>query len=229
MRWTGLLISCLIFSSGCSSFRTTAVDRTETDCLVVNPNCPMKGVPVSLRVPTHLELQVVETSYWEKKNMPGEKPTIFPLAGSRPTRQVLHTVCETEKIFLVDPARPVAGTSGYGFTFQSSQNDRSRESSNAGKGYLQSVQYRVDDQTINRSAELLSSSIGLINALQTSSSLPTVNQSNLIATDRTIAYARFDLNSPSFEADVAAFLDGHVNTPVCHRPSHGTYTEPVIP
>lgn len=208
----------LLVLSGCSTFRTTAVDRTESDCLVVNPACPMKGIPVSLRVPTHLELQVVETTYWEKKNVPGERPSLVPLTGCKPTRSVLHNVCETEKIFLVDPARPAAGLSSYGFTFQSSQPDPVKASASSGNGYLRSVQYRVDDQTISRSAELLSNSIGLIQALQTSASLPSPNPSNLISTDRTVAYARFDLNSPCFESDVAAFLDGHVNVPVYQHP-----------
>ena len=227
MRWSCLI--ALLVLSGCSSFRTTAVDRTESDCLVVNPSCPMKGVPVALRVPTHLEIQVVETTYWEKKNIPAGKPILVPLAGCRPTRSVLHNVCETEKIFLVDPARPAAGLSSYGFTFQSNQADPSRSAASAGNGYLQSVQYRVDDQTINRSAELLRNSIGLINALQTSASLPSPNQSNLIATDRTVAYARFDLNSPSFESDVTAFLDSHVNVALCHRSIVGSCIERIEP
>jgi uncharacterized protein YcfL len=59
----GMLLVATVALSGCSSFGTQAVDRMENDTLVVNPNCPLKGVPVSLRVPTHLELNVVETTY----------------------------------------------------------------------------------------------------------------------------------------------------------------------
>lgn len=193
---------------GCSSFRTTAINRCDNDRLVVNPNHPMKGIPVSLRVPSHLELSVVETTYWEKKDVAGKKPTLVPLHTCRPTRSVSHQVCFTEKIFLVDPVRPGAGTQSYGFTFKKST---ATHPDHAGKGYLEKVDYKIDDQTIKESANLLSNSLGLINALQTSASPAVPNTSNLIATDRTVAYGRFDINSATFESEVAEFLDCHIN------------------
>lgn len=193
---------------GCSSFKTTAVDRLDNDMVVVNPNKPLKGVPVSLRVPSHLELCVVETTYWEKQDVPGEKPTLEPLKTCRATRSVLHEVKYTEKVFLVDPMRPGAGTEKYGFTFQSNDATTGED---AGKGYLKKVEYKIDDQTITESANLLANSLGLINALQTSANQASPNKSDLVATDRTVAFGRFDINSPSYEEDVANFLDVHVN------------------
>jgi hypothetical protein len=206
-----LLFAAAMVLSGCSSFRTTAVDRTENDCLIVNPNCPMRGIPVSLRVPTHLELSVIETTYWEKRTIPGAKPTLIPLSTCRPTRSVTHGINETEKIFLVDPARPAAGLSNYGFTFQSNSDNAAKAKESAGKGYLQNVQYKIDDQTIQKSAELFSNAVGLITALQTAANQGVANTSHLITTERAIAYARFDVNSPSFECDVASFLNCHIN------------------
>ncbi len=208
--WRPLLLTMLALS-GCSSFRTTAVDRTERDCLIVNPECPMRGIPVSLRVPTHLELCVIETTYWEKQLAPGNKPTLVPLSTCRPTRNVTHAIKETEKIFLVDPVRPAAGMSSYGFTFQSSNANAQQASEAAGKGYLQSVQYKIEDQTIEQSAELFSNAVGLITALQTAANQAVANTSNLLTTERVVAYARYDVNSPTFEADVAAFLDCNIN------------------
>ncbi len=206
---TGLLIVISLALTGCSSFRTQAIDRVENDTIVVNPTCPLKGVPVSLRVPTHLELCVVETTYWEKKDRPGKKPTLEALSACRPTRSVSHTVKYTEKIFLVDPVRPGAGTQSYGFDFSSS--DDAKLGKDNGKGYLKKISYKIDDQTITESANLLASSLGLISALQTSAAPPNQNISTLIETDRTIAFGRFDINSPTYECDVAAFLDLHVN------------------
>ena len=194
--------------AGCSSFRTIAVDRLDNDMVIVNPNHPMKGVPVSLRVPSHLELCVIETTYWEKQDIPGGKPTLGPLHTCRATRSITHDVKYTEKVFLVDPMRPAAGTQKHGFTFQS--ND-SRNTKDAGKGYLQKVEYKIDDQTITESANLLANSLGLINALQTSANQAQPNKSGLVSTDRTVAFARFDINSPSYEQDVADFLDNNVN------------------
>ncbi|MFO1002908.1 MAG: hypothetical protein U0936_21465 [Planctomycetaceae bacterium] len=206
-----LAFAILLGTAGCSSFKTTAVDRLDNDMVVVNPSKPLKGVPVSLRVPSHLELCVIETSYWEKQDIPGQKPTLKPLHTCRATRTVTHNVKYTEKIFLVDPKRPAAGTEKYGFTFQSNDANKGED---AGKGYLQKVEYEVDDQTIKESANLLANSLGLINALQTSASQPNPNKSDLVSTDRTVAFGRFDINSPSYEDDVANFLDIHVN---CER------------
>ncbi len=204
-----LLCAVLVASVGCSSFRTTAVDRLENDTLVVNPDCPMKGIPVSLRIPSHLELCVVETTYWEKIDSPGERPDLVPLHTCRPTRGVSHNVCYTEKIFLVDPVRPGAGIANYEFEFQSSGDNAKSE--DKGKGYLKNVAYKIDDKTITESASLLANSLSLINALQTSANRPNQNTAKLIATDRTIAFGRFDINSPSYEMEVATFLDCHVN------------------
>lgn len=214
--WRAFMLA-LIAVPGCCSFRTTAVDRTENDCLIVNPECPMRGIPVSLRVPTHLELSVIETTYWEKQKFPGKKPTLVPLTTCRPTRSVNHIIKETEKIFLVDPVRPAAGSSNYGFTFQSNSDDTTKASESAGKGYLQNVQYKIDDKTIEKSAELFSNAVSLITALQTAANQGEPNTSNLITTERAVAYARFDINSPSFEVDVASFLDCHINnaSPEC--------------
>ncbi len=208
----GLLLGAVVALSGCSSFRTQAVDRLENDTLVVNPNCPLKGIPVSLRIPTHLELCVVETTYWEKIAAPGEKPSLEPLSTCRPTRTVTYDVKETEKVFLVDPVRPGAGTQSYGFEFQP---NTAANKKNAGKGYLKNVNYKIDDKTITESANLLATSLSLVQGLATGANELNRNTSDLISTDRTVAFARFDINSPCFEADVANFLDCHVNGTIC--------------
>lgn len=207
MKW--MLILGLAMTCGCNTFRTTAVDRCENDALVVNPEHPMKGIPVSLRVPTHLELSVIETTYWEKQDNPGQKPTLVPLHTCRPTRTVSHNVCYTEKVFLVDPVRPGAGLQAYGFTFKSNKEGNEKD---AGKGYLDKVAYKIDDQTITESANLLADSLSLINAFTVSSAnQPSTNEGRLVATDRTIAFTRLDINSLCFEDDVAQFLDVNVN------------------
>lgn len=219
-----LLAVCI---GGCSSFRTTAIDRTEHDTVVVNPTAPLKGIPVTVRVPTHLELSIIETTYWEKKNFTGEKPTLVRLTSGRPTRTVLHNIQETEKVFLVDPMRPGAGTQSYGFNFRSTTSSSGVANVDAqGKGYLSGLTYKVDDRTITESANLLANSLGMIQALQTSVANPSQNPSNLIATDRAIAFARFDINSPNYECDVADFLEQYLNcspTTVCPQVREGDH------
>ena len=92
-----LLFAVLLTATGCSSFRTSAVDRVENDMLVVNPDCPMKGVPVSLRVPSHLELCVVETTYWEKVDEAGKKPTLAPPLTPRTVLVFAEQTCRPSK------------------------------------------------------------------------------------------------------------------------------------
>ena len=203
-----LFILGLAFLCGCNTFRTTAIDRTEDDCLVVNPDCPMKGIPVSIRVPTHLEINVIETTYWEKKDIVGSKPTLVPIHTCRPTRTVQSNICYTEKVFLVDPVRPASGMQSYGFTFQSKDGKNSRDQ---GKGYLQNVAYKIDDQTIKESTNLLANSLGLLQGFAVSANQPQPNEGSLVATDRSIAFTRIDINSPYFETEVEQFLDTHVN------------------
>jgi len=210
-----LLPLLLVLLVGCKSFRTAAIDRSEIDCLIVNPDQPMNGVPVTLRVPTHLELNVIETTYWEKRDRSNHKPTLVPVSTCRPTRKVEHRVCYTERVFLVDPARPAAGTQSYGFTFKSKHSDSADD---AGKGYLDKVAYKIDDRTITETASRLTDSLSLISGFNVSANRALPNRGNLVATSRTVAFARFDINSASFESDVEAFLDIHVNQPLaCTR------------
>ena len=209
MRLSYTILGLLVIASlGCNSFSTTALDRRENDCLVVNPDCPMKGIPVTLRVPTHLELKVIETTYWEKQETPGQKATLVPLSTCRKTRTVEHEACFTEKVFLVDPKRPVAGTQNFGFTFRSNEDS---DGPDAGKGKLSGVTYRVDDTTIEESANLISNALGLVSAFQTSSDPARANTGTLISTDRIVAYGRFDINASDFEQKVSCFLDTNVN------------------
>ncbi len=202
-------------AAGCSSFQTTAIDRLDNDTIVVNPEKPLKGVPVSLRVPTHLELSVIETTYWKisMDATPDHNPTVVPLAACRPTRTVTHDAKYTEKIFLVDPVRPGSGTGSYGFAFTSNDADKRDQ----GKGHLRNVTYKIDDTTIKDSASLLATSLNFVNALATSSGKPETNNSGLIATDRVVAFARFDINSPTFEGDVTCFLESNLNTVPCEN------------
>jgi hypothetical protein len=196
----------LVSIAGCSSFRTTAIDRLEDDVMVVNPDEPLNGIPVSLRIPTHLELSVIETTFWR---LDGTEATLRAMTTGRANRSVTHTVVSTEKIFLVDPVRPISGLENYGFTFTSG--GTSPQTGDAGKGYLRDVSYKADDTTIKDSAALLARSIGFVNALRTSSGAQSAVSADVITTDRVIAFGRFDINSPCFEQDMAGFLECHMN------------------
>ncbi|QDT92341.1 hypothetical protein [Gimesia algae] len=244
MRNLVTLLLLFSLSNGCSSIKTTAYDRLEDDTIIANPDQHLKGIPVSLRVPSHLELTVEEKTFWRV-----EGSQLIPVSSCRATRTISHDIKYTEKIFLVDPVRPVAGpattdqgttddSSYYGFSFK--DDDLSDEEIKAGiqrgyehsgKGQLTGLNYHIEDKTIVRSAQLLKSSLNMIKAFRTSAKAkPTAFGDNtdkvtgldVLQTTRVIGWSRFDLNSEHFEEDVMGFLNTYVNQKSCDPDCPGT-------
>lgn len=213
----------LALSTGCGSIKTTAYDRLEDDTLIANPDQHLKGVPVTLKVPTHLKLTIEEKTFWRV-----EGSQLVPVATSRATRDVIPTVQYTEKIFLVDPVRPGAGESEYGFTFRSGDPDKDVAAKYSGAGQLRGLNYKITDTTITESASLLNKSLNFVNAFsgaktkgQTNTAKPLgvgneeITKLNVIQTTRVVAWSQFDINSEYFEEDVMGFLNKHLNDKSC--------------
>ncbi|QDU51441.1 hypothetical protein [Gimesia panareensis] len=211
----------LALSTGCGSIKTTAYDRLEDDTLIANPDQHLKGVPVTLKVPTHLKLTIEERTFWRV-----DGSELIPVTTCRATRDVIPKVQYTEKIFLVDPVKPGSGTSGYGFTFRG---DNSKEDDPyAGTGQLKGLNYHITDTTITDSAELLQKSLSFVNAFQTTNGQEDdpgtkafgagngdIKSLGVIQTTRVVAWSQFDINSEYFEEDVMGFLNKHLNEKVC--------------
>ena len=211
----------LALSTGCGSIKTTAYDRLEDDTLIANPDQHLKGVPVTLKVPTHLKLTIEEKTFWRV-----EGSELIPVSTCRATRDVTPEVQYTEKIFLVDPVKPGAGSSEYGFTFKDGTDF-------SGKGQLEGLNYKITDTTITESAELLKKSLSFVNAFPISPKGNTVgfgggnenvNSLDVVQTSRVIAWRQFDINSEYFEEDVMGFLNTHLNDNRCRQNSQVTAT-----
>ncbi|QDV19326.1 hypothetical protein Pan153_39910 [Gimesia panareensis] len=213
----------LALSTGCGSIKTTAFDRLEDDTLIANPDQHLKGVPVTLKVPTHLKLTIEEKSFWRV-----EGSQLVPVATSRITRDVTPEVQYTEKVFLVDPVRPAAGESGYGFTFMSDNSDPQSAEKYSGSGQLKGLNYKITDTTITESASLLAKSLNFVNAFPGTKPKGQKNSAkafgggneevmelNVIQTTRVVAWSQFDINSEYFEEDVMGFLNKHLNDKSC--------------
>jgi hypothetical protein len=191
----------------------------------VNPEKPLNGIPVSLPVPTHLELVVTERNFWTVDGGKENKcPQLKLVSGCNATRHVQPIPCYTEKVFVVDPVKPGAGTQNYSFVFRSDDSKGTADgktvfpaplatdSKASGKGYLKGIKYNVDDRTITDSASLLSNVLGLVTAINSQSpDENTLDANNLVETSRVVAYGRFDINGVGFEEEVCAFLEQHVN------------------
>ena len=199
-----LLGIVMLGSLGCASIKTTVLDRCEGGQLATSQR-PVKGVPVMLRVPTHLDVKVVQVDYWRPNRETGD---LERLENQLPSRYVDTEIQETEKMFFVDPKRVASGSGIYGFKFNSADGD-----ANAGKGYLSGVSYKADDTTLAESAALFGNITRIIaqatGAAEDNQAIG--NDLGLIATKSTIAFCKFDINSPYIEDDVRDFCNHYLN------------------
>lgn len=213
--WNSLPILLLLLTTGCTSLRTTFFSRLEDDTLLKENEKPVHGLPVMVKVPTHLELRVEEIVHLVREPNTTNLHTLSP--DSQLLRSVQADLRFTEKMFVLDPKRPASGTAAYGMTFQSkpkanSNAARDAAAESAGHGYLQGLKYKVDDQTITNVTAFLANIAPLLAspiAAEPSSEMgPVVG---LYTTQRTIAFGLFDLASPDFENEVNSFLELHLN------------------
>ena len=210
---TLIVLGTIAIGAGCNSIRTTALDRSENGALSCSPQTSaLKGVPVMLKVPTHIEVKVYQRDFWYQ-DTGSEKLVLVP--NQLQTRYVKTEVKETEQMFLVDPKRPAAGTGIYGFTFSSS----GQNASSPGHGYLTGIQYKADDETLLKSASLVNSIAAALlspppgNQGTKSNAVDRADKARIptVSTDRLVKMKRFDLNSPSIDGEIKQFLDANLN------------------
>lgn len=209
-----LVIACIL--AGCSAVRTEMWTRDEYDGLHPDSKCHplakrhLNGVPVMLKVPSHLEIRIMERIY--ARHEP-DKQCLQVVDFERPHFSATYELKYTEKMFIVDPQRTAAGEGRYGFAF-AGNGDAIRNGNNQppeGHGYLASGKYTADDETIIRSSELLSTLIGQSSRAKDSDDEDLASKMELVKTDRLVAFRRFDLSSPLVDAEVTAFLAMHLN------------------
>lgn len=153
---------------------------------------PYKGVPVTLSVPTHLDVYVEETYFLGDPNFQTSDVLDEALGGT--IRNVRTDVIRTKKVFITDFKRPAAGSLDMTQTFNDEQ-------------YWDSIQSTVNDQTIAESTKLLSTVLKVIPAKATGAgdSPPAYERKT-----RVVAYQRFDMNDPCFEQQVEEFVNAQL-------------------
>jgi hypothetical protein len=193
--------------------------RAEDENLHVDPCCNLNGIPVMLKVPSHLEVKITETLYAVYDQDVGDLHVI-PL--DHPDLAVAAELKYTEKMFLLDPVKVGAGAGGYGLGFGPAKDGDKPGASILGEdglatghGYLHSANYKADDQTIIQSANLLSAVLNF-NKVKTAfgssgNILDTTQAGSATKINRVVAYRRFDLASPGVNDEVYAFLEEHLN------------------
>lgn len=209
---------------GCASLKSTAIARLDSNnfvglsngapCPVSGQNRPFKGVPITLEVPTHLDVYVTETFYLYKGlKYDGDGNAVGPAplkeasaACCRRNLNLQADIVKTKKVFTVDFKRPAAGSLGYTADFTDQQ-------------YFSKIQSEIDDNTIIEVADAINRVIPAFASLTAGTGTPSQGigsqlQSKVIRGTRVVAYNRFDINSPDFEQQLEAFVNLHLND--CH-------------
>ena len=218
-----LPLAFLAIFAGCSSIRTSMWTRAEDDNLHPDICSNLKGIPVMLRVPSHLEVTITETVYAQYNvNAGNDTAQLDVIKLDRPDLDVAANLKYTEKMFLVDPVRVGAGSGNYGFGFGPGDKGvgiNGDDGTPAGHGYIHSANYKANDQTIIHSANLLSTVLSFRPNASSKTGLldpATLEKSTtpIVKINRTVAYKRFDLGSPTVDEEVYGFMEQHLNG--CH-------------
>jgi len=157
---------------------------------------PYHGVPVKLQVPAYLKIVVYENAYLYDNGQ-----TLNEYQLSSPDRWVEETVVDAEKVFFVDFARPLSGTSSY------------KVKINENTGYFTSVSGTTKDTSIRDIGALVATSAALFkaSAAEQDQGSPLNLADQLVVEPRVVAERFFDINACDLDAQVAAFIEEHVN------------------
>ncbi|MBI3861600.1 MAG: hypothetical protein HY290_06865 [Planctomycetia bacterium] len=201
---------------GCNSVSSTLVNRTESDLFYGNSNgkpcrkCqtrPFKGVPITIRVPTHLEIAVKETLFLE---LSSDEKRLQQVITPHPQLFIETKLVETDKVITVDPKRPAAGSLDYTMNFGKKDPDPSKDNAQ----YFTDIRSNIVDKTINDVNTALQGIIPLLQAKKTSGKLTSgvnVDKDKFFEEHRVVAWKRFDIDAVDFEQQVADFIDQHLN------------------
>ncbi len=190
---------------GCASYRSTIMSRLPNDRMVKNSNECVRGVPVTLKIPTHVDVRVVEEYFIVQSQ--GE--TTIPKINKSLRRVEMETVY-TPKVLTVNFPRPAAGTLNL-----VGDNDANGVILDEA-GYFESIQGKIDDQTIEDLNSAIPNFKKLIappsakKAAEVAAKGKNTELGGWHTYNAVIAVKRFDINTPTWEAEVDAFIGEHL-------------------
>ena len=197
---SGVRVSLICFvligvCSGCVSIRSIMLHRDESN-LSWQKTRHLPGVPITLKVPTHLEVSVKEKHYLTTVKAGGVE-RVERVKLDAPIRSVSTEFIKTEKIFTVDFKRPAAGTMKLSLEMKDDEQ------------YFEKIQHEVEDKTIEAVSGLVKNLLpsGFATASGGGSSL----DNQLKEVESTVAVEVFEIDAPDFELQVSEFLRCHLN------------------
>ena len=215
-----ILFPCALLTAsllGCTSVKSTALNRTETDVFIGNSNgkprahCaarPFNGVPITLRVPTHLDIVIKEKIYLK---LGEERGSLSRLKADKRSLFVETQIIETDKVFTVDPKRPAAGQLDYTMKFGADESGADGGKDNS--QYFSSLNSRIQDDTIKDITGALKAVTDSLAAKTNIGDGDSKAPAPILVPDiRTVAWRRFDIDACDFEQQVADFVAIHMNS-----------------
>jgi hypothetical protein len=210
-----------VMQTGCSSIKSTLLERDATNTGWTSlKTC---GVPVTLKVITHLRVTVTENRLFTMNMKESKWVPLEDAQGCAVTeRSWAMEEIKTDKVFTVDFKRPAAGTIKYDAKFSNQ--------------YFTEFSNEVEDRTI---AEISSAIQGIISVLPKKSGAPGGGETRGFTTGlpeikrfpTVIAVAVFAVDEPNWELQMTDFLAQHLSAPYGSalgqaHPSHSYELQP---
>jgi len=186
-----------ILCGGCASSESNVLTRNEmnNDWSMIKH---VKGIPITVKIPTHLKLYVFEKYYLQEVAVGGVSE-IRAVELNVPVRDFAQDFVFTEKVVMVDFKRPAAGE----FELEVDLSDDQ---------YIEKIRHDVTDQTIERVTELVGKLVpGGVADLASAPEGSGVIDSKIKEIKSVVAVGVFEIDAPDFEAQMAEFLNCHVN------------------
>lgn len=207
-----LALGSVLPNSGCTSMSSTFMQRQEDDQLLGISNGksgthnharPFKGIPVKLKVPSHIDISIEETLLVTDTN---NSLKVQQLGSGTRQLNVAKSVVYSDKVFTVDLKRPAAGTVDYELQF-----DKQAQ-------YFKEINYKNVDETIKDITTVISSLTPISKPKGTpvgaggADSQARLKETESVVKEihRTIAWKRFDLQDPMLEDQIASFVSVHL-------------------
>jgi hypothetical protein len=192
------IILMAVLAGGCASICSTMLTRDEANCSWQR-HTHLPGVPITLKVPTHVKIYIYETFYLQKVSDGGITRT-ERLKLPFSVRDFAQEFIYTEKIFTVDFKRPAAGT----FNLRLDMTDDQ---------YIQNVQHDVTDRTIQDVTDLVHGLVpkGLLPSLAGGVNGETNDPLSALTTIKSVvAVGIFEIDAPDFEQQLTCFINCHL-------------------
>lgn len=191
LRFVFLATSLLTLQCGCTSISSTMLTRDENNQFWTRKS-NLKGVPITLKVPTHVQLMIFERHFLFVDSKGRYQRVRLPFVVRDFSQEFIYT----EKIFTVDFKRPAAGLYNLNLDLTPDQ-------------YINELQHDVTDETIKQVTALVKQIAPKgLPGFQTVSGSP---DAPLEEIQSVVAVDMFEIDAPDFEEQMTAFVNWHLN------------------